>query len=377
MENKFTFLSDPNIINCLKNANETLHLNLDQTQNKMVVFVYSAPKVGSTSIVTSLRIFAEDKLDVVHIHDEEMLSVLGHVKNVTINQLIQYNKYLGKDVYVIDVYRTPIERKISTFFEKISSYHFNNTDEKVNEYNIQKVINRFNKIFPYIGEGDHFIDKYNIPIPEKFDTNKKCVLLECGNGIKYIKLRLKDSRMWPTILGQIFKINMVLIKDYESTNKPIKDLYLKFKALYKIPRNLLDNIMQCKYLNYYYSQTEIKEYYDEWIKKSCEPFEAYSPSEYKLYEDLTIENSHIDYIQNNHYMDEGCKCKACKIKRKDVATKLLRGIPVTGKITHNDAKTELIKKRIVQANTYNKMVSTFSNQQKPANIKNIISRRNY
>lgn len=377
MENKFTFLSDPNIINCLKKANETLHLNLDQTQNKMVVFVYSAPKVGSTSIVTSLRIFTEDKLDVVHIHDEEMLSVLGHVKNVTVNQLIQYNKYLGKDVYVIDVYRTPIERKISTFFEKIGSYHFNNTDEKVNEYNIQKVINRFNKIFPYIGEGDHFIDKYNIPIPEKFDTNKKCVLLECGNGIKYIKLRLKDSRIWPTILGQIFKINMVLIKDYESINKPIKDLYLKFKALYKIPRNLLDNIMQCKYLNYYYSQTEITEYYDEWIKKSREPFEVYSPSEYKLYEDLTIENSHIDYIQNDHYMDEGCKCKACKIKRKDVATKLLRGIPVTGKITHNDAKTELIKKRIVQANTYNKMVSTFSNQQKPVNIKNIISRRNY
>lgn len=377
MENKFTFLSDPNIINSLKKANETLHLNLDQTQNKMVVFVYSAPKVGSTSIVTSLRIFAEDKLDVVHIHDEVMLNVLGRVKNVTVNQLIQYNKYLGKDVYVIDVYRSPIERKISTFFEKIGSYHFNNTDEKVNEYNIQKVINRFNKIFPHIGEGDHFIDKYNIPIPQKFDTNKKCVLLECGNGIKYIKLRLKDSRMWPTILGKIFKINMVLIKDYESINKPIKDLYLKFKALYKIPRNLLDNIMQCKYLNYYYSQTEIKEYYDEWIKKTCEPFEVYSPSEYKLYEDLTIENSHIDYIQNDHYMDEGCKCKACKIKRKDVATKLLRGIQVTGKITHNDAKTELIKKRIIQANTYNKMVSTLSNQPKPGNLTNIISRRNY
>lgn len=377
MENKFTFLSDPNIINSLKKANETLHLNLDQTQNKIVVFVYSAPKVGSTSIVTSLRIFAEDKLDVVHIHDEAMLNVLGRVKNVTVNQLIQYNKYLGKDVYVIDVYRSPIERKISTFFEKIGSYHFNNTNEKVNEYNIQKVINRFNKIFPYIGEGDHFIDKYEVPIPEKFDINKKCILLKSSNDIKYIKLRLKDSKIWANILGQIFKINMVLIKDYESINKPIKDLYLKFKALYKIPRNLLDNIIKCKYLNYYYSQTEITEYYDEWIKKSCDPFEAFTPSEYKLYDDLTIENSHIDYIQNDHYMDEGCKCKACKIKRKDIATKLLRGIQVTEKIKHDDAKTELIKKRIIQANTYNKMVSTLSNQPKPANLTNIISRRNY
>ncbi len=377
MENKYSFLSKPNIIESLNKANEKLHLNLNQTQNKMVVFVYSAPKVGSTSIVTSLRIFAEDKLDVIHIHDEEMLNVLGHVKNITVNELIEYNKYLGKDVYVLDVYRSPIERKISTFFEKIGSYHFNNTDEKVNGYNIQKIINRFNKIFPYIGEGDHFIDKYQIPIPEKFDTNKKCMLLESSNGIKYIKLRLKDSRMWSTILGQIFKINMVLIKDYESSNKPIKDLYLKFKTLYKIPRNLLGQVLECKYLNYYYSEQEINEYNVEWSKKMCEAVNTYSLEEYKLYEELTIENSHIDYIQTDHYMDEGCKCKACKIKRKDIASKLLRGVPVTGKITHNDAKTELIQKRIVQANAYNKMVSTLSNQSKTVTLKNIISRRNY
>ena len=35
-------------------------------------------------------------------------------------------KLLGKNVYVIDVYRSPIECKISTFFEKVGVYHFNN-----------------------------------------------------------------------------------------------------------------------------------------------------------------------------------------------------------------------------------------------------------
>jgi hypothetical protein len=66
-------------------------------------------------------------------------------------------------VYVIDIYRTPIERKFSEFFEKISPYHFNNSEENINKYSVKRVTDRFNKVFPYLGLGDHFIDKYNIP----------------------------------------------------------------------------------------------------------------------------------------------------------------------------------------------------------------------
>ena len=49
-------------------------------------------------------------------------------KENSIRDIIQYNKSIGKNVYVIDVYRSPIERKISAFFEKIGAYHFNNID---------------------------------------------------------------------------------------------------------------------------------------------------------------------------------------------------------------------------------------------------------
>jgi hypothetical protein len=373
MDKKYPFLSDKEKLDSLIKANETLRL--DKSTNQKVVFVYSAPKVGSTSIVTSLRIFADDILDVIHIHDEDMLQVLGSVKGITVNEIIHYNKYLGKDVFVIDVYRSPIERKISAFFEKVGVYHFNNTDENVNTYNIQKVIKRFNKIFPYIGVGDHFMDKYQIPVPAKFDYNKKCLLLECG-GIKYVKLRLKDSKIWNVILSQIFKINMVIVKDYESSNKQIGELYGKFKSNYKIPKNLLEQILQCKYLNYYYSEEEINDYRNEWTNKSCDPFEPYTLDQYKMYEELTIENSHIDYIQYDHYMDEGCKCKACKLKRNDIALKLLRGLPVTEKIVHIEAKSELIAKRIAQAKNYNKIVSDISHN-KSRDFKNIVTRRNY
>jgi hypothetical protein len=351
----FDFINNPEKMSLLSQANEILHINKFPT-NK-IIFVYSGPKVGSTSIVSSLRIFGSDKYSIIHIHDEEMLKVLGHINGITVNEIILYNKYLGKDVFVIDVYRSPIERKISTYFEKIGAYHFNNTDENINKYNIHKIINRFNKLFPHLANGDHFIDKYNISIPDNFDYTNKYLLVK-ENGISYIKLRLKDSHLWGPILTNIFGSRICIVKDYESINKPIRDLYILFKSTYKIPKNLLDDLMQCKYFKYFYSINEQDEYYNQWLKLSTIDFISYTPEQYKMYEELTIENSHIDYIQLNHYMDEGCGCKACNIKRSSIATKVMQGIPLsnTDQIKHEEAKTQLITKRVNHVNRINNAI---------------------
>ena len=350
----FDFIKNPEKLSLLTKTNELLNIN--KHKNNKLVFVYSAPKVGSTSIVSSLRIFGIDKIDIIHIHDEEMLKVLTNIKNISINEMILFNKYLGKDVYVINVYRSPIERKISAFFEKIGSYHFNNNDSLVNNYNIQKVINRFNNIFPWISLGDHFIDRYNIKIPDSFDYINKYIILN-DNGIKYVTLRLKDSQEWGKILTNIFGFKIHIIKDYETSNKPIKDLYNKFKTSYKIPINLLNQQITDKYFKYYYSEQEIQDYYKTWINKSCVETESYTYEQYKLYETITIENSHIDTIQLDHYFDEGCTCKACCIKRLETISKIVRGIEVKERIIHMDAKTELIQKRVIKANKINNLIS--------------------
>ena len=334
----------------LSKANEKLNLN--KSTNNKIVFIYSAPKVGSTSIVSSLRIFGCDKLSIIHIHDEEMLNVLAHIQDITINELILFNKQLGRDVYVINVYRSPIERKISAFFEKIGAYHFNNEDHKVNNYNITKVINRFNDIFPHIGLGDHFFDKYAITRPEQFDFVNKFLLVKEHN-ITYICLRLKDSHLWGNILSRIFGFKICIVKDYESSNKPIKDLYNIFKKQYKIPENLLNDVMNCKYLNYYFSSNEKSDYYNDWKKKSSAFRTSYNVEQYKLYEEITISNCHFDHVQLDHYMDEGCTCKACNIKRKEIAEKLIRGLNVCEKIIHTEVKNQFLENRIKNVNRIN------------------------
>jgi hypothetical protein len=356
IKNVFDFIKNPEKLELLIKTNELLNVN--KNNNNKLLFVYSAPKVGSTSIVSSLRVFGITKINIIHIHDEEMLKVLSHINDITINELILYNKYLGKDVYVINVYRSPIEKKISVFFEKIGSYHFNNQDDKVNNYSIIKVTERFNDIFPWIGTGDHFIDKYNVTFPDTFDYNNKYTLV-CENGIKYITLRLKDSGEWGNILTKIFGFTIRIIKDYETSNKPIKDLYNLFKSSYKIPINLLDEQINDKYLKYYYSEKEIKKYYNEWLIKSTTLRNSYTNEQFMLYDKITIENSYLDKIQGqcDHYFDEGCTCNACCIKRHGTISKLLCGIEVKERITHTEAKIELIQQRVEKVNKINKIIS--------------------
>ena len=75
-----------------------------------------------------------------------------------------------------------------------------------------------------------------------------------------------------------------------------------------------------------------------------------------MYEDLSIENSHIDYIQLNHYMDEGCMCRACSIKRSNIANKILQGLSIKDmdRIQHISAKNDYLANKIIQTNNINK-----------------------
>jgi hypothetical protein len=243
-----------------------------------------------------------------------MLSVLTNYENkenITITELINYNSSIGKNVYVIDVYRNPIERKISEYFEILSSFHFNSTENEIQKYNLDTIIKRFNSIFPFIGNGDYFFDKYNIDVPNQFDFNNKFLLVNKEN-IKYIKLRLCDSNEWSKILSKIFKIEIITVKDYMTENKIVGDLYKKFKEKYVIPYNLLETVTSCKYFNYYNSEIEKQNYLNKWNSKTfMTSFDPFSLEKYNFYKEITSENQFLNLIQRDHYLDHGCICNSC------------------------------------------------------------------
>ena len=331
--------------------------SLFSTRSPNYVFIYTPPKVGSTTLVSSLRISLGNTFSVIHIHDDTMLSVLTGINNVTVNEIINYVAKKGVNVYVIDVYRTPIERRMSEYFEKLAPYHFNNSEENINKYSVKRVTERFNKLFPHLANGDHYFDKYGIANPTHFDFKKKYTI-QIINNIKYIKLRLDDSKMWSNILSSIFNQEVILINDYQTTDKGIGDLYKRFKDEYKIPANYLELVKCCKYFNFYFSNEERKQYMKKWESKTQTSFTiSYTSDEYKFYVNLYLENQYINDIQTEHYIDNGCLCVYCSKMRKDIFNRAKNGETHFEKIIHQDAVNKGLTQKINKITILNKMIN--------------------
>ena len=324
---------------------------LFNTINTNYVFIYTPPKVGSTTLVSSLRISLGNSFNIIHIHDDIMLNVLTGINNVTVNEIINYISKKGNNVYIIDVYRSPIERKMSEFFEKISPYHFNNSEENINKYSINRVFERFNKLFPHLAIGEHYFDKYNIESPVPFNFETKYTIQEINN-IKYIKLRLYDSKIWGEILSTIFQREIILINDYQTTDKIIAKLYKKFKSEYKIPLNYFELIKNCKYFIFYFSEEERNQYLQNWEKKIIDNFIPYTNEEYKFYVNLYLENQYINDIQIEHYIDNGCLCIACTKARQEIIIKAKNGETSFDKIIHQESVNKNIINKINKINSY-------------------------
>ena len=337
----------------MKNTNTLLGIRDDSSKEKKdVVFIYSPPKVGSTTLVSSIRLNAAGKFDVMHLHNEIMLKALYNIHDVTILEIIYYNKFLGKNVYVIDIYRSPIEQKMSCFFENIDTFHFNTSTEILKTYELERISKRFNQVFPHITTNDHYRSKYNITVPDKFDMKNKYLLVQ-NDGINYIKIRLHDSSEWQTILKKIFGFDIYIVNDYETTQKPIGELFLKFKQTYTIPINLFQMIENDPGLHYYYSVEEREKYLQEWSKKMNSIIApTFSLQDYAVYSSISQENKYMSEIQMDHYIDTGCLCLGCSRKRGILLLKLMKGEKINEKINHTESSKDYLKAKVKKMPIY-------------------------
>ena len=337
---------------------ENLYNKLIKKDRPICVIVYCLPKVGSTTLVTSLRISLGDKANVIHIHNENMIEMLTGIKSISISELISYISTKVTKLFLIDVYRTSLERKISEYFDKLP-LHFNNTEENLNNYNIQLLIDRFNRLFPSMQESDHFFEKYsitNLSKPQTFDFVDKYLVYN-ENNICFLKLRLCDTDMWGNILSKLFGRKIVIIEDHCSSAKIIGKKYNEFKQQYCLPSNFFEYISNDPQLSFYYNTHEKDIYLDVWKKKQCGHFKSYSQSEYNLYLSITLQNQHHDCVENDHYIDSGCYCKACSVKRFVLFNKALRGETIKDKIIHSECVRELAenKRRSIQRRLIDKL----------------------
>lgn len=321
----------------------------DSYSKRDVVLLYCPKKVGSTAIVSSIRLCAAEKFFVLHSHDDIILSDANKkCKNLTAKDLMLntsiINPLTGKPrkIYVIDIYRPEIERRMSQFFHELSTIHYNTIPANINVHSVEKLINRFNNIFQHMESIDYFKEIY----PTTYDHSNnhfnnhsnnykhKKYLLHEENGVTYIKLRFKDQEEWGQILTTILDTPITMIRDNETSEKELKDLYAKFKSKYLLPYNFFNEIENSLQLNSYYSTEEKYEYLNEWSKKLTGIFKPFTSTEYLFYTRLCSDNQLYFQKLHGNYKDDGCMCNVCKYKRS-IAIESIKNKKKFEPIIHN------------------------------------------
>ena len=118
--------------------------------NRTLVAVCCAPKVGSTALVSSLRISACNKLFILHSHGNNIFSGIMNGVDLNVSDVVKNADI--RPVFLIDIYRLPIEQKISEFFHEIGTLHFNNTDENILGYSTEKITKRLLECWNFLAK---------------------------------------------------------------------------------------------------------------------------------------------------------------------------------------------------------------------------------
>ena len=241
--------------------NENRLVNTD----KINIFLYCSGKSGSTTLYNT---FKNNKYKCIHTHsNEHYLENYNDIKKYkSIFELIINNSKLHKNIFIIDCYRNPIERKISSFFQHLSEFIPNYKD-----VDIFYLIDKFNEIYlKYLEDYqsiDEIMEYFNIDIFNYFDFDKKYSLFEYKN-IKFLKLRFNDITIWNEILSNIFNTNIIIYNENLSENKNYINIYEDFKNNYKIPKEYLEKIKNDINFKIYNTLHEQDEYIKYWNSKS-------------------------------------------------------------------------------------------------------------
>lgn len=222
---------------------------------KYDIFVYCGGKCGSATL---LNTFIKNGYSTAHTHSNFYWKA-SHKTDIfnTINDSCK-----DKKIYIIDSYRTPIERKISSLFQNIKKHLPN-----YNDLTIEEIISFFNSKLINTVEEYHPINEvlqyYKLPLFDKFDFEKRYNIIEKDN-IVFIKILFNDINKWNEILSEIINKKIVIFPNNLTNNKNTAELYKKFKDNYKVPKDYINNVLIKDIEFKIYNTTKEQE---EYIKK--------------------------------------------------------------------------------------------------------------
>lgn len=229
-------------------------------------------KCGGTTLTHTLR---NAGIHCIHIHHFDCPGISdNHSFEVNKDNVMSIVENAARPIYILDSYRLPIERKISSFFQNLNAHlpdHLKGDVVNAKAEEILEWIEWFNAHCLFDVEEYHSIDaimeELGEPSFQEFDFKKGYNLKRVGNVV-FVKLRFQDIPKWSQQLSEIFGRPIELCSANLSQNKDIYRTYKAFQRLYRVPEKYLTNqLAQDTSFYVFNSQEERETYLSKWNSK--------------------------------------------------------------------------------------------------------------
>uniref|UniRef100_A0A6C0BDL1 Prolyl 4-hydroxylase alpha subunit Fe(2+) 2OG dioxygenase domain-containing protein n=1 Tax=viral metagenome TaxID=1070528 RepID=A0A6C0BDL1_9ZZZZ len=221
------------------------------------VIIYCGGKCASSSLK---KTFTLKNYKTIHLHSdanykERFPRLIKNTGKKTVKDLIKIQS--KKNVYIIDVYRDPIERLISSFFQNIVN-HISSDYQKYDRNILMNFIFKNIRLEDYHPLDDDFPEFFN-----SFDLSLDYKVVKYNN-LTFIKLKFSSIEKWSEILSNIIGEEIKMEKDNLSSDKEYKEYYQNFRENIQIPKSLLDYFINLETFKRYNSLEEIEKYTQKW-----------------------------------------------------------------------------------------------------------------
>jgi len=226
--------------------------------SKIKYFIYCSGKTGSKTLHHGFsKKFGGNSC--LHIHSQRQINIVRN-ENIDIKNVILESSKKNDKVFIIDSFREPFERSISSFFENLHK-----TNPNFKSYKLEQLINLYNTIHLKNIELYHsYLESwrmFDLSTEFEFDFDKGFVVKNIDN-IFFIKTRLKDSHKWKTIFNEVMNEEIDFQTKNDFSSKNYLSQYISFKSKYILPKDVKEIFR--KFYTQEYSTEENSVFYQTW-----------------------------------------------------------------------------------------------------------------
>lgn len=257
-----------------------------KAQKQDPVLIFTMAKVGSSSVYHSLK--QQSNLPCFHIHSldkEEEIRAKAICKEKGVypgsrSPVFILHKHLlekQRRYKVISLFRNPIERNLSAFFEAfeihmgVPAHRFKGTLQQIEDAFYQKLDHSYCKDW----FDTHLKSGIEIDVYEHTTSTNSAYHFAKAKGYTIIKRDQVDVLLLKSTLVDDLKSKLVGefcgVKNFTINNVNVTDtkkgaaLYAEFKSYIRFPKSYLDNQLESKYMNHFFTEAEKEKLYKKWL----------------------------------------------------------------------------------------------------------------